>query len=302
MEFSNFILFLLLLTQSNPTCNNFKVGDHTYDLTPLRTKLENSQGFNDPLKDGFKSTDGSIMMGMCGNNAKKCTNYFTPATFISQFDPNYGTSTCTSEPAFWTEQDPQWTYGATCTSPPSQQNINLCPYSKGESKGFTLQFSNGQYCPTISKEREVKINFICDEKQEYPANGFTWSELSTCIYNIDFPTKYACHTPDNPDGPDDGKTGGLSGGWVLIILFLCLVFVYCVGGVVYNKRYETGKEGMEVIPQKDFWCSIPNYTLIGCKVSWTWTYSLFAKICPCCKDEQTSNGDVYDTDGPMAEM
>jgi len=260
----------------DPSCNNFKVGDHTFDLTPLRTLVTGStvNGGN-----GFKSKDGTVSMGMCGQQAKPCLNKFATQSFMSQFATS-ALATCTSEAAFW----PQ----ALTFKEGDSLKKYVDPDTK-KSKGFTLKFNNGDYCYDITREREVTINFICDE-QEYPKDGFTFTETSTCIYQVDFPTKHACEDPGNP------MSGGLSGGSIMIIIFLVLVFVYCVGGVVYAKRFQTGKEGMELIPQKDFWCAIPNYTKIGCMISYQWVCEMSKAYCPCMKDKDSGGYAEYETE------
>jgi len=58
-----------------------------------------------------------------------------------------------------------------------------------------------------------------------------------CTYDITIPTKWACV------GAAAMVDGGLSGGSIFLITFFSVLFVYCVGGVVYMKKAK-GTEGM----------------------------------------------------------
>jgi len=73
-----------------------------------------------------------------------------------------------------------------------------------------------------------------------------------------------------------GSGGGLSGGWIFIIILIVLTFVYCVGGMAYNYRYSedvSTDEGYvtmttSLIPQKEMWTKVPHYTRTGCQISY----------------------------------
>ena len=49
----------------------------------------------------------------------------------------------------------------------------------------------------------------------------------------------------------------------MIILFAVILPVYLIGGVLWNKLKEH-KEGVELIPNYDFWAASPGYFLAGC--------------------------------------
>nr|XP_002126668.1 putative mannose 6-phosphate receptor-like protein C530.09c [Ciona intestinalis] len=58
--------------------------------------------------------------------------------------------------------------------------------------------------------------------------------------------------------------GGLSAGSVLLIIFFVLLFVYLVGGILYN-RYKNEETGLDMLPNKEFWASLPGLIADGIK-------------------------------------
>eukprot|EP01125_Pyxidicula_operculata_P002452 TRINITY_DN12314_c0_g1_i1.p1 TRINITY_DN12314_c0_g1~~TRINITY_DN12314_c0_g1_i1.p1 ORF type:complete len:221 (+),score=36.00 TRINITY_DN12314_c0_g1_i1:56-718(+) len=56
--------------------------------------------------------------------------------------------------------------------------------------------------------------------------------------------------------------GGLSGGSVILILLFVFAVVYLVAGVLYNK-FRLNKDGIELIPNLDFWKDFPSLVKDG---------------------------------------
>lgn len=79
-------------------------------------------------------------------------------------------------------------------------------------------------------------------------------------YDITVTTQCACPNgcggaPPPPPGPG-GSSGKLSAGSVLLIIFFVLLFVYFAAGMLF-KKYKMQAEGAEIVPNKDFWTSLP---------------------------------------------
>ena len=89
---------------------------------------------------------------------------------------------------------------------------------------------------------------MCDESAGRGA--ISEADESSCTYALTVRSKYGCGSSDKP------SSGGIDVGWILIIVALCLVIVYIVAGVCYNK-FLAHKEGIELIPNKDFWFGFP---------------------------------------------
>jgi len=64
-------------------------------------------------------------------------------------------------------------------------------------------------------------------------------------------------------GGGGGLGGGSGGGLIFLIILLVGVFVYCVGGFVFNMK-KREKKGAEAIPNVEFWKDFPNLVKEGC--------------------------------------
>jgi len=56
--------------------------------------------------------------------------------------------------------------------------------------------------------------------------------------------------------------GGISGGSGFLIALFGGIILYLIGGVLYNKLKEQ-KEGIELIPNVEFWKEVPGYLVDG---------------------------------------
>jgi len=141
---------------------------------------------------------------------------------------------------------------------------------QGEDKGFLLTYTGGE------DDRQVDIEFICDTSA---GNGQLVcgnpAENPGKHYHLKWTTAHAC--PSTGDGGDgDGSDGGgdggkkkdkddgpaISGGWIFIIILSGLTVLYFVGGAIYNK-FVQHKEGIEIIPNVEFWMSLPGLVKDG---------------------------------------
>nr|XP_039260122.1 cln5-like protein 1 [Styela clava] len=57
-------------------------------------------------------------------------------------------------------------------------------------------------------------------------------------------------------GSSGGGGGGLSGGSIFLIIFFVVLFIYFIGGIIFRK-ITTDAAGSELIPNKEFWSSLP---------------------------------------------
>ncbi|CAF1110450.1 unnamed protein product [Didymodactylos carnosus] len=88
-------------------------------------------------------------------------------------------------------------------------------------------------------------------------------ETSMNNYELTLSTKCACwNVCKKGPGPGPGKKKGLSGGAVVIIITICLLFVYIVGTISYNK-FHLKQTGVELIPHRTFWIALPGYAKDG---------------------------------------
>jgi len=109
------------------------------------------------------------------------------------------------------------------------------------------------------ESRQMEIQFICLEGQV--GTPVFSNEAPTHKYNFIWSSKYGCPVPPS------GK-GGLSGGAIFLILFICVVFVYLVGGIAFNAGIRK-QRGVEMIPNLEFWVTVPGLVKDGCM----WTFN-----------------------------
>jgi hypothetical protein len=124
-------------------------------------------------------------------------------------------------------------------SGPSFQLIN----PKVPADGLQIIFNNGD---TNNCARKVLLNVTCGAA----SSGFEIFEDpdAKCNYLASMEHPVACI------GGVPG--GGLSGGWIFIIIVSVTSIVYVAAGCVYkNKKLQT--TGMESCPQIDFWRELP---------------------------------------------
>jgi len=108
------------------------------------------------------------------------------------------------------------------------------------------------------------------------------SPPQSCDKTYTLPTPLACK-----GGGSSHKKGGLSGGWVFIII-LCVVFpVYVVGGCVY-KSQKLGATGMDKCPNVEFWRDLPSLVKDGIRF-------FVAKVRGLCGGGGSSGGNTYET-------
>lgn len=128
-----------------------------------------------------------------------------------------------------------------------------------------LEYHDGQpynnHCN--GSARQASIMIICDEKAssdnpQLQVIEENRSKFSDCYYLFELSHKCVCQK--NPL-----KTAGLSTGSIVIIIFLCAVFTYLVGGFVYM-RFVLGAKGYEQIPNYGFWQDFGNLLSDGCNL------------------------------------
>jgi len=100
--------------------------------------------------------------------------------------------------------------------------------------------------------RTAKILFTCTGNTS--PNFVVSEELNTCVFNLNLDA--------NCGGGGNKPDGGLSGGWVFIIILIVLIPVYVAIGCVYKAKTK-GTTGMESCPNIDFWRDLPGLVKDG---------------------------------------
>lgn len=138
---------------------------------------------------------------------------------------------------------------------------------------WKLEYSNGEQC--FDEPRLFTTVWRCSES-ENDVRVQEVTEPVPCHYVMIMYTKYACkhntYSKQNCLYPPSSDQYGLSAGWILIIIFINIVLIYCFIGYVFNATVRNKKNGFGDIkgniPNLQFWISFPKYVMIGCVVSY----------------------------------
>eukprot|EP00038_Savillea_parva_P004298 m.136183 g.136183 ORF g.136183 m.136183 type:complete len:294 (-) comp11428_c3_seq5:169-1050(-) len=104
------------------------------------------------------------------------------------------------------------------------------------------------------------VTFTCAQNQSQSV--MTLTDDSNNIIKLGITTMYACAgVLPRPAKHSATSTGQTQIGWILVGLSLGLFSAYLVGGIVYNHRQ--GVEGLERIPHRSFWRSLPGLVADG---------------------------------------
>jgi len=121
-----------------------------------------------------------------------------------------------------------------------------------------LTYTRGELGGGCSTQRLVNIYFECDQDD----TGLYKVDVEIpikCTYTLYWKSKYACAINNTPNNNE--LTGGI---WFLIILFAIVLPVYIIGGIIYNIKIK-GSTGWEVLPNLQFWITLPSLVRDGCK-------------------------------------
>jgi len=126
--------------------------------------------------------------------------------------------------------------------------------------GLMAKYTGGTVSNGIP--RNIEIDFICGASAGTGTPTYVSETKTTLTYIFSWTTQYACVG----GGPSTtgGSGGGLSGGSIFLIIFFVAIFVYFAAGVAYM-RFKNHAEGTEMIPNHDFWFSLPGLIKDGGK-------------------------------------
>jgi len=106
--------------------------------------------------------------------------------------------------------------------------------------------------------QQVPINFrmnvLCDKNTPRTTSPVLKQGAPNYIFEIR--SQYGCAIASS-------DAGGLSLGWILIIILTVSVTVYLVGGVLFNKFARKQDTSVRLLPNLDFWSSLPALIMDG---------------------------------------
>jgi len=148
------------------------------------------------------------------------------------------------------------------------QSNNKLRYPAGQTvQSFVEKGSDSvtiTYSPMMKDDvsRQGVITLECD-RSKYPGEFITQFSQSTQGGVIQYEAKFASNcvcdsgcsapTPAGNHGRKEPSTGS-----TLLIVFIPLVFIYCITGTLYNKYNKGIGSFPEMIPNHSFWIGLPS--------------------------------------------
>lgn len=127
----------------------------------------------------------------------------------------------------------------------------------GGSDWVMLFYEDGDYYHSFCNKgrRKAIIMISCDRKTDVkPLEAIMEDRNRTeCFYLFELDTNAVCPVIESK----------LSTGSIILIIAVCLVAVYLIGGFLYQ-RLVVGAKGMEQIPNYAFWVEVGNLSADGC--------------------------------------
>ncbi|KCV71853.1 hypothetical protein H696_01267 [Fonticula alba] len=136
--------------------------------------------------------------------------------------------------------------------------------SNPEDTIVTINLNQGDYC-MLNNPYNVDVIFTCGSGEGTPV-PVGHSDSDPCKYVVTWSTKYAC--------AGKSSSGGISGGGVFLIIFFVTLILYFSIGAFYNYKFR-GLQGIEILPNSEFWMSLPSYIKDGCRFTYQKIMGLF---------------------------
>jgi len=239
MQYSFYILtvvvlyFESILGQSTPipcTWTDSATGQ-TYDLSALSSASSD-------YKMNYDTTDAKKLVWI--NMCRPLVNTLCGTTVAGcqQWDPNNANGKATLGIA----STLAFSYGTQSTG----------------GSGLIAKFSGGTVVNNVP--RNIEIDFTCSASAGIGTPTYVSETKTTLTYIFSWSTQYACAAGST----GGGGAGGLSGGSIFLIIFFVAIFVYFAAGVAYMK-FKNHAEGTQMIPNHDFWFSLPGLVRDGGK-------------------------------------
>lgn len=121
--------------------------------------------------------------------------------------------------------------------------------------------------PVDQIKRTFRILLICDINAITPQTSLIVEQPQT-VFTLTLTHRCACAGVCSSDDPSSDKSSSLSTGSLLCILLLVFTILYLVGGILFLKYYKKN-EGLDVIPNREFWMDFPTKVKDGCKLTWS---------------------------------
>ncbi|KAH9520380.1 Cln5-like protein 1 [Bulinus truncatus] len=110
--------------------------------------------------------------------------------------------------------------------------------------------------------KKTEVMLICDATKPTPQLDVV-GEVVPGTLSMNLWSLCACPNKCPRVDPSQPDSGSLSDGYIVLIVFFSLLFVYLVGGILINFA-RTRSFSKETLPNFNFWSSIPGLVADGC--------------------------------------
>ncbi|XP_065342100.1 uncharacterized protein LOC135940908 [Cloeon dipterum] len=159
------------------------------------------------------------------------------------------------------------------------QNAAICKVSSDGNTTHILGFHENATISTVGANTLVQYSYTDDDNSSkstsvklicaYNGEATTLTEDPTVPGGLILTSKEVCST----DVPDEANEDELSSGATFLFIFFSLFAAYFFGGMAILK-YIKGAQGVEMIPNHEFWTSLPSlvkdgfyFAMSGCRGS-----------------------------------
>ncbi|UJR11406.1 hypothetical protein I4U23_015586 [Adineta vaga] len=139
-------------------------------------------------------------------------------------------------------------------------------YSLGTQNSVQWRTTVDQEIPTLvykSADRTLEVSLKCIGAKESDKLDVVGVDSIKQIYLMTLSSKCACWNGCK-GGSGTKSNGEISGGSIFLIIVLILLIVYLIGFMAFNKLKRKAT-GIDIIPHRTFWVSLPNYAVAGTK-------------------------------------
>jgi len=124
-------------------------------------------------------------------------------------------------------------------------------------KGVTIHYSNGEYCPSTGYTKST-IHVVCGTSETITTASV---DSDGCGIEITISSAAGCGKEVAFEGTSAGETAAI----VILVLLLVGVILYIAIGMFVNWKFKGASSVVEMIPQREFWMSVPGMVVDGCK-------------------------------------
>lgn len=227
------LVFSCLLVSVHSSSCKFEDGEQSYDFSDMTWTVETSEG-----------KDEAYYLSLCGEVKSDCKTKGSAACFRNKKKEYFSLGLENTRTVTSLEE-------------------------KGSQYGYTVTFQKGSDCGDLKQPYTSVINVICEQGNKQ--GDIASAKIDNCIAKLTYAAEAGCPISDSEStSPSTSKSnssggggGGIDGGWIFIIIVVCVFSLYLAAGIGWNYTQRDAR-GLEMCPNIEFWKALPNLVKDGC--------------------------------------